>query len=107
MARHADEVVETEVTAAGYLRLPPEFCRTHFPHDRCTGLRTEQGFMLFPASVYAPAALIMKQRTLAGERSILIREVWGDDHPVGEFPATWQGARRRLLIANPEGPAHA
>lgn len=98
----SDEQVTALITADGYLRLPGPFCRDHFPSDRCAALRRGGTFMLMPATVYAPAALIMKQRTAAGERSTLIREVWGDDHPVGEVTAIWQPARRRLIIDSSE-----
>ncbi len=95
----ADDVVATvEITPDGYLRVPVELAVPNFPNDRCAGLRTDDMLALLPATVYAPNALIMKQRTLAGERSVLIREVWGDDHPVGTFVARWQAARRRLVI---------
>ncbi len=93
-----DEQIAVQITADGYLRLPPAFCAAHFPHDRCTGLRQGTTFILMPSTVYAWNGIIMKQRTLAGERSTLIREVWGDDHPVGEFTAMWRHTRRRLVV---------
>ena len=90
--------VEIEITEDGYLRLPGEFTLTSFPQDRCAGLRQEDEFILMPVSPIAPNALIMKQRSLAGERSVLIREVCGDDYPVGRLEATWLSGRRRLVI---------
>lgn len=94
----SDETVRATLTEDGYLRLPPEFCAAHFPADRCAGLRKDSTFILMPATTYAQNGIIMKQRNLAGERSTLIREVWGDDHPVGEVTAVWQNTRRRLVI---------
>lgn len=90
-----------EFTADGYLRLPAEFALAHFPQDRCAGLRQDDGaYVLLPVTPIAPNALIMKQRTLAGERSVLIREIWGDDHPVGSIEGVWSGARRRLVLSS-------
>lgn len=89
-----------ELTSDGYLRLPADLCLAHFPHDRCAGLRQDDGtFVLLPVTPIAPNAMIMKQRTLAGERSVLIREVWGDDHPVGILEAAWLSSRRRLVLS--------
>ena len=94
------DTVEVEVTADGYLRLPAEFSAAHFPQDRCAGLRQDATtFVLLPVTPIAPNALIMKQRSLAGERSVLIREVWGDDYPVGRCDAKWIGSRRRLVLS--------
>lgn len=91
--------VVAEITQDGYLRLPGEFAQKNFPQDRCAGLRQDDStFILMPVSPIAPNALIMKQRSLAGERSVLIREVCGDDYPVGRVEATWLGGRRRLVI---------
>ncbi|QWT23110.1 hypothetical protein KPL76_10150 [Subtercola sp. PAMC28395] len=93
------ESVTVEVTADGYLRLSPEFSRDHFSHDRCVGLRLDEtSFVVMPVTPVTPNALIMKQRSLAGERSVLIREVWGDDHPVGTLEASWMPGRRRLVL---------
>lgn len=104
MPEVAARVVAVEVTADGYLRLPPEFCRNHFPYDRCVGLRLDEAtFVAMPVTTTTPNALIMKQRSLAGERSVLIREVWGDDHPVGIIDATWLAGRRRLVLKTLSG----
>lgn len=93
-----DEAVVAEFTEDGYLRLPGDFSQQHFPADRCVGIVKAGQYVLMPASVHAPNGLIMKQRNLAGERSTLVREVWGDDHPVGQVLATWQAGSRRLVI---------
>lgn len=96
--RMPDEVVAAEITQDGYLRLPPEVCAAHFRADRCVGIRHDSEYVLLPATVYAQNGMIMKQRNPAGQRSVLIREVWGDDHPVGAVQARWQPTRRRLVI---------
>ena len=99
MAEPAGESVTVEITADGYLRLPVDLARAHFPEDRCAGLRQDEAtFILMPVSPIAPNALILKQRTLSGERSVLIREVCGDDYPVGRIEAQWLGGRRRLVV---------
>lgn len=104
-ARAVAEPVTVELTADGYLRLPAEFSLTHFPHDRCAGLRADDGsFVLLPVTPIAPNALIMKQRNLAGERSVLIREVWSDEHPVGTLSASWLASRRRLVLSALSAP---
>lgn len=96
-----DEAIEVEVTADGYLRLPADFASAHFEHDRCIGVAKAGEFILWPATVYADSAIMMKQRNLQGDRSTLIREIWGDGYPIGTFTAQWQAARRRLVLTDP------
>lgn len=102
-----DELVEIEITPDGYLRLPAAFAQAHFEHDRCIGVEKETEFILWPATVYTDTAIMMKQRNLQGDRSTLIREIWGDGYPVGSFTARWQATRRRLVLNKPnaEEPA--
>lgn len=94
----AELSVEVELTADGYLRLPGEFCREHFPEDRAAGLRKADRLVLMPATIYAQNGMIIKQRNLAGERSVLVREVWGDDLPIGPVTASWLPRRRQFVI---------
>ena len=97
-SRRNDDTARAEITADGYLRLPGAFAQQYFPADRCAGLVTGGRYVLMPASVHAPNGMIIKQRNLAGDRSVLVREVWGDDHPVGPVTVIWQAARRRLVL---------
>lgn len=88
---------EGSIAADGELRLPPG-CATHFPSTRATAyLRDEDELWLLPADADDDEALVLRQRTLAGERVVNIRSVW-PDHPVGRVTATWSVAHRRLEI---------
>lgn len=95
---NTDQFLEVEVTADGYLRLPAQFSQEYFSYDKCIGTITNGLFILWPATNYTDAAILMKQRNVAGDRSTLIREIWGDDYPVGTFTAKWESSRRRLVL---------
>lgn len=93
-----DVTIEVEVTADGYLRLPADFSKQNFSYDKCIGTNTNGEFVLWPATNYTDAAILMKQRNVVGDRSVLIREIWGDEYPVGNFSAQWQASRKRLVL---------
>lgn len=97
-APSVDRIVDVEVTSDGYLRLPAEFSQQYFSYDKCIGTIAEGEFVLWPATNYTDAAILMKQRNVAGDRSVLIREIWGDEYPVGNFAAQWQASRKRLVL---------
>ena len=94
---------EGEVTADGQLRLPPGACEGHFPSGHATGLRRGDTLWLVPAESDDPEALVLRKRTLAGERTVGIRDVYGDDFPVGPVDAVWSQAHNRLEVSESFG----
>jgi len=93
-----DQRINVEITADGYLRIPADFSAEHFSYDKCIGSVADGSYVLWPATNYTDAAILMKQRNVAGDRSVLIREIWGDQYPIGNFTALWQASRRRLVV---------
>jgi hydrogenase maturation protease len=93
------EQVTVEFTPEGHLRLPADFARAHFPDDRIAALRAPTGeIVVMPVGVAASGGLMLKQRNVAGDRSVLLREALADDYPVGFVGAQWSRKRRRLTI---------
>ncbi len=98
------EPVTVEFTPEGHLRLPAAFARAHFPEDRLAALRTPDGaIVVMPVGAAASGGLMLKQRNVAGDRSVLLREALADDYPVGWVDAAWSRKRRRLTITVEEG----
>ena len=90
-------VYEGSIGADGTLRMPPG-CEAHFPSGRATAyLRDDDELWLLPADADDGTALALRQRTLAGERVVNVRDVW-PEHPVGRITATWSVAHRRLEV---------
>lgn len=96
----ADEVVE--VTESGHLRIPAALAASRFPADAC-GLalvdhddRAE--LHMVPLQGPANGGQLLKQRNLAGDRVILVRETLSDDLPVGKHQTRWDQAYGALVV---------
>ena len=91
------QVYECELGADGTLKFPPGI-EAHFPGARARPfLRDEDELWLLPSDADAAGTLALRQRTLAGERVVNVRNAW-PEHPVGRVTATWSVAHRRLEI---------
>lgn len=91
------DVPTVEFTADGYLRLDAQLAGSRFPSSAAVALVREGQLWLMPLRGPQSGGLLLKQRTPAGDRSTLIREVLADGIPVGVRPAYWdadQGALR-------------
>lgn len=94
----AGGVVEVEFTEGGYLRLDSACARRFFPGDAAVLLPKEEEIWLIPLRGTGSGGLLLKQRNLAGDRCLLVREVLADDVPVGVRPARWDEAQGALRI---------
>ena len=92
------QTYEGEITADGELRLPPEACEGNFPTGYATGLLRGDTLWLMPSESDDTGALPLRQRTLAGQRSIGIQEIW-ESFPVGPVTAMWSQAHHRLEVS--------
>lgn len=93
-----------DLTADGYLRMPPEVADRWFPNGVLVPLRKGSELWLLPTRGAAAGGLLLKQRNAAGERSVLVRESLGEEFSPGPREAAWdesQGALRVLLEAPP------
>jgi hydrogenase maturation protease len=87
-----------ELTGDGYLRLDADLAALRFPADAAVAVVEGDALVLIPLRGPSAGGLILKQRTLAGDRSLLVREVLGDAVAAGRRPATWDGDRGALRV---------
>jgi hypothetical protein len=87
-----------ELTPNGYLHLPADLARTHFPHDVLVALYRDEALWLLPTRGPAAGGLLLKQRNLQGDRSVLIWEVLPPNTPPGLHHAEWDEGRGALRV---------
>lgn len=99
-----------EITAEGSLRLGSAVAARFFPDDALVvlcGQPQQDGsreVLLLPTRGAAGGGLILKQRNVAGDRSVLVAEPFGFAPPVGQFNAVWDESRGGLLLQLGGGP---
>lgn len=87
-----------EFTEDGYLRLDARLAAARFPSDAAVAAVRDGAFWLIPLRGPRSGGLLLKQRNPAGDRSILVREVLGDQVLSGIRPAYWDDAQSALRI---------
>lgn len=100
-----DELVpgeRVEVTETGHLRIPAALAAARFPADAC-GLGLVEGdtaleLHMIPLQGPANGGQLLKQRNLAGDRVILVRETLSDDLPVGNHRTRWDHTLGVLVV---------
>ena len=85
---------DATITPDGLLHLPAA-CGAHFPDGLADCLVRGGVLWLMPAD---DGSLELVQRTLAGARTVDLRDAW-PEHPTGLVRATWVAPLRRLEIA--------
>ena len=96
---------EVEFTEQGYLVLHAALAQEFFPFDVLVALRRGPELWLLPTRGAAAGGLILKQRNLRGDRSVLVRETLDDAVPAGVRPAFWDDANGALRVALVAGDA--
>jgi hydrogenase maturation protease len=94
----AEREAEIEFTADGYLRLDADLAAARFPSDALVAMVRDGQLWLFPLRGPRSGGLLLKQRTPAGDRCLLIWEVLADHHPTGRYAAFWDDEQRALRI---------
>lgn len=92
---------EVLFTSHGYLVLEGDLARAYFPGDTVLALKRDRELWLLPTRGAAAGGMVLKQRNLSGDRSVLVREVLEDATIVGPRAAVWderQGVLRVALI---------
>lgn len=87
-----------EFTPDGYLRVDADLAARKFPGDAAVALRREDELWLLPLRGTENGGLLLKRRTASGDRSLLVREVLGDEVPVGQRSAVWDAEKGALRI---------
>ncbi len=96
---------DVEFTEQGYLVLTADDAHEFFPFDVLVALRRGPELWLLPTRGAAAGGLILKQRNLRGDRSVLVRETLDDAVPIGRRPAFWDAANGALRVALVESGA--
>lgn len=93
-----DGVPEVEFTDDGYLRLGARLAAHRFPADAAVAAVRDDQLWLVPLIRPQSGGLLLKQRTLDGDRAVLVREVLDDRIPVGVREAIWDDAQGALRV---------
>ncbi|AQT80884.1 peptidase M52 [Mycolicibacterium litorale] len=93
----SDEV-SVQFTADGYLRVDAVLAASRFPSDAVAAVLRDDALWLIPLRGPRSGGLLLKQRTPAGDRSLLVREVIGDSPVTGVRRAFWDDAEQALRI---------
>lgn len=91
--------MQLEITDNGYLTIPADVAATYFPNDVLVALIKSPELWLMPMRGAAGGGLLLKQRNLAGDRSVLIWEVLPQDTRAGTRSAFWDSDRGALRVA--------
>ena len=91
--------LQVELSADGYLRLSRDDAEHFFPEDTLLALWREESLVLLPTRGAAAGGLMLKQRNLQGDRSLLISEVFEFEIPEGQFTAAWDDSIGGLRVA--------
>ncbi|MBY0488507.1 MAG: hydrogenase maturation protease [Gemmatimonadaceae bacterium] len=97
---------QIELTAHGYLVLTSQVARAFFPNDTLLAMPRGQELWLLPTRGPGGGGLMLKQRNLQGDRSVLVREALNDRYPVGQLPAFWDDQAGALRVAMVTERAH-
>lgn len=87
-----------EITEAGYLHVPARLASRHFPGDACVARMDGEVLVLLPLVSAAHGGLVLKQRNAAGDRSVLVNEVFAFRPRAGCFDVTWDAERGALRV---------
>ncbi len=85
----ARTVLHLELTPGGYLRISSEDAKQFFPQDTLLALWRDGSLWLLPTRGAAAGGLMLKQRNVRGDRSLLISEVFDFQIPAGSYSALW------------------
>ena len=94
----AADSVGVEISAEGYLRMDAALAAGRFPSDAVAAVPRGDELWIFPLRGPSSGGLLLKQRNPNGDRAVLVREILGDDFPVGVRAAFWDDEHRVLRI---------
>ncbi|MCG8459883.1 MAG: hypothetical protein MI919_26685 [Holophagales bacterium] len=87
-----------ELTEQGYLHLPGAMAELYFPEGLLVPVARGRELWLYPTRGAAGGGLILKQRNLAGDRSVLIWEALPEGTPSGRLPVFWDPQQAALRM---------
>lgn len=90
--------MDVELTERGYLRIPAEIAQAYFPAKALVALYEAPVLRLLPLRGPEAGGLLLKQRTLQGDCSVLVWEVLPPEMPAGRYPVKWDAAQGALCV---------
>ncbi len=81
------------------MRISRDDSEHFFPEDTLLILWREETLVLLPTRGAAAGGLMLKQRNLDGDRSLLVSEVFGFEIPAGSYTAIWDDSIGGLRVA--------
>jgi hydrogenase maturation protease len=94
----AGDDLHVEFTADGYIRLDSALAASRFPSDAVAAVLRDGDLWLIPLRGPRSGGLLLKQRNLAGDRTMLVREVLNDRIPTGVREAFWDDGHAALRV---------
>ncbi len=91
--------MEIKFTEHGYMHIPAGIAQAYFPEDVLVAIVKGSELWLFPIRGAAGGGLLLKQRNLKGDRSVVIWEVLPPNMPPGARPAFWDERQKALRVA--------
>ena len=101
ISRPTRETLQLDLSEDGYLRITADDAEHFFPEDTLLALWRDEMLVLLPTRGAAAGGLMLKQRNLAGDRSLLISEVFEFRIPAGTFTARWDDSIGGLRVELP------
>lgn len=93
--------VTVEFTADGYLRLDAATAAARFPSDAVAAVLRDGALWLIPLRGPRSGGLLLKQRTPAGDRSVLVSELLRETPLRGVHRACWDDEQSAMRIEVP------
>lgn len=90
--------LSVEITGDGYLRLDAALAASRFPSDALAAVPRDDELWLYPLRGPSAGGLLLKQRTPAGDRAVLIGEFLGDGVRPGVRVACWDDEHKALRV---------
>lgn len=91
--------LQFSLTGDGYMHLLHDDAEHFFPEDTLLTILKNQSLFLLPTRGAAAGGLMLKRRNLAGDRSLLVSEVFEFEIPAGTYTATWNETVGGLEVA--------
>ncbi|MBS1811083.1 MAG: hydrogenase maturation protease [Acidobacteria bacterium] len=88
-----------ELTEQGYLLLAAPLATKYFPEDVAVAFNRDPELWMLPLRSANAGGLLLKQRNLRGDRSVLVWEVLPPDVKAGNYAAFWDAEQHALRIA--------
>ena len=92
------QLLPIEINQSGYLQLSATVAEQFFPENSLVPLLKEKELWLLPLRRAQGGGLLLKQRNLRGDRSVLLLEILPEKYLGKNFDAFWDEANGALRV---------